>query len=432
MFTRLTTRRLVVVVALATATGGLAGVGPAMSVTPASFPAEPAAAAPAPPIRYADLPTAVPDSYIVVLKPGTRSEDVVAIRNSMVAQYGGTVGQTYTSALQGFSITTTATNAEKFAGDARTGYVAQNQEFTLDALGVQNNPPSYGIDRIDQRSLPLDNKYFYPNTASSVWAFVIDTGIRLTHQEFGGQAFCGFDPWAEGCTPCNQFHGTHVAGTLGGATVGVAKGVKIVSVRVFRCSTSTSADIVIAGVDYVTLVQQTNPGVRMVANMSLSGPGFQPIDDAVTASITANVHYSVSAGNGVAQIGRDVCTYAWGGGVFGFSPARTPRATTVAATDSTDTRPAFSNIGACVDDFAPGVSIYSAVHTADNAYGIATGTSMSSPHSAGTAALWRQKFPADNADAVHNAINANATPGVVINPGAGSPNRLLFMGMIPV
>jgi len=424
MFTRFT-RRLVIVVTLATATGGLVGVSPAGSA--------PLASEPVPTIRYADLPTAVPNSFIVVLKPGTRSEDVATIRNSMVAEYGGTVGHTYTTALKGFSVTTTDTNAAKFAGDARTGYVAQNQEFTHDALGLQNNPPSYGIDRIDQRSLPLDNKYFYPNTASSVWAFVIDTGIRMSHQEFGGRAFCGWDPWAEGCAPCNLFHGTHVAGTLGGATVGVAKGVRIVSVRVFQCSTSTSADIVIAGVDYVTFAQQTNPNVRMVANMSLSGPGFQPLDDAVTASITANVHYSVSAGNGAPPgVGRDVCTHPFGGGVFGFSPARAPRATTVAATDITDTKPAFSNFGPCVDVFAPGVSIYSAVHTADNAYGLASGTSMSSPHAAGTAAMWRQKFPADNADAVHNAINANATPGVVLNPGPGSPNRLLFMGMIPV
>jgi subtilisin family serine protease len=367
-----------------------------------------------------------------VLKPGTRSEEVTAIRDSMIAQYGGTVGQTFTTALKGFSVSTNTTNAAKFAGDARTGYVAQNQEVTLDALGLQLNPPSYGIDRIDQRSLPLDSKYFYPNTANSVWAFVIDTGIRLSHQEFGGRAFCGWDPWAEGCAPCNQFHGTHVAGTLGGATVGVAKGVKIVSVRVFRCAPSTTWDIVIAGVDYVTFAQQTNPTVRMVANMSLGGAGFQPVDDAVTASIAANVHYSVSAGNGVGGVGVDACTHPFGGGVFGFSPARTPRATTVGATNNTDTRAPFSNIGACVDVFAPGVNIHSAVHTADNAYGTASGTSMSSPHAAGTAAMWRQKFPADNADAVHNAINANATPGVVINPGAGSPNRLLFMGMIPV
>jgi subtilisin family serine protease len=412
-------RRLGIVVALATAAGGLAGTAPAESST----------AQPLPTIRYAETPKAVPDSFIVVLKPG---QNVAQVRDSLLAQYGGSAGYTYTSAIQGFSMTTSAANAGRLATDAKVAYVAQNQEVTLDALGVQNNPPSYGIDRIDQRSLPLDAKYHYPNTASSVWAFVIDTGIRLTHQEFitGGvsRAFCGFDPWAEGCAPCNQFHGTHVAGTIGGNTVGVAKGVKIVSVRVFRCSSGTSWDIVIAGVDYVTFAAQINPGVRMVANMSLGGAGFQPVDDAVTASINANVHYSVSAGNS----GVDVCTFNWGNGVTGFSPARTPRATTVAATDATDTRPAFSNTGSCVDVFAPGVAVYSAMATSDSAYGTASGTSMSSPHAAGTAAMWRQKFPADNVDAVHNAINGNATPGVVVNPGLGSPNRMLYMGMIPV
>jgi len=369
-------------------------------------------------VRYASTPQAVPDSYVVVFPIDTTASETVRRAGELIAKYGGAIRFTYTVALRGFAVSANATQAQLMAGDPLVDYVAQDQAVSLAGLEVQLNPPAWGLDRIDQRSLPLDSKYHYPNTAGSVRAYVIDTGMRLTHQEFGGRAFCGFDPWAAGCAPCNQGHATHVAGTIGGATVGVAKGLRIVSVRVFECSGSTTFAIVIAGVDYVTLAQQTNPNVRSVANMSLGGQAFQPLDDAVTNSIAANVHYSIAAGGS----GTSACN---------FSPARVPRATTVSTTDITDTRAPFANIGPCVDVFAPGVHTYSAWHTADNAYQVLSGTSTSAPLAAGTAALWRQRFPADNADAVHDALNANATPGVVINPGLGSPNRLLYMGMIP-
>ena len=369
-------------------------------------------------VRYASTPQAVPDSYVVVFPIDTTASETVRRAGELIAKYGGAIRFTYTVALRGFAVSANATQAQLMAGDPLVDYVAQDQAVSLAGLEVQLNPPAWGLDRIDQRSLPLDSKYHYPNTAGSVRAYVIDTGMRLTHQEFGGRAFCGFDPWAAGCAPCNQGHATHVAGTIGGATVGVAKGLRIVSVRVFECSGSTTFAIVIAGVDYVTLAQQTNPNVRSVANMSLGGQAFQPLDDAVTNSIAANVHYSIAAGGS----GTSACN---------FSPARVPRATTVSTTDITDSRAPFANIGPCVDVFAPGVHTYSAWHTADNAYQVLSGTSTSAPLAAGTAALWRQRFPADNADAVHDALNANATPGVVINPGLGSPNRLLYMGMIP-
>jgi len=369
-------------------------------------------------VRYAGTPQAVPDSYVVVFPIDTTASETVRRAGELIAKYGGAIRFTYTAALRGFAVSANATQAQLMAGDPLVDYVAQDQAVSLAGLEVQLNPPAWGLDRIDQRSLPLDSKYHYPNTAGSVRAYVIDTGMRLTHQEFGGRAFCGFDPWAAGCAPCNQGHATHVAGTIGGATVGVAKGLRIVSVRVFECSGSTTFAIVIAGVDYVTLAQQTNPNVRSVANMSLGGQAFQPLDDAVTNSIAANVHYSIAAGGS----GTSACN---------FSPARLPRATPVSTTDITDSRAPFANIGPCVDVFAPGVHTYSAWHTADNAYQVLSGTSTSAPLAAGTAALWRQRFPADNADAVHDALNANATPGVVINPGLGSPNRLLYMGMIP-
>jgi len=405
-------RRMVVTVVLATMGGGLLGVSPAASQTPAPAPVPGK-------VLYADDPRAVPDAYIVSLGSDTPAEEVDRVAEELTSRYGGQKQFSYTAAMSGFSMQAKSDQAALIAGDPRVEYVAQDIYVTTDALAVQVNPPSWGLDRIDQRSLPLDNKYHYPNTAGSVVAYIIDTGILLTHQEFGGRAVCGFDPFGGGCTPCGQGHGTHVAGTVGGATTGVAKAVRLISVRVFGCSGSTTAAVVIAGVNYVTLAQQLNPAQRSVANMSLGGGAFAPMDAAVTTSIANNVHYSVAAGNSAAN----ACL---------FSPARVPRATTVGATDITDTRAGFSNFGPCVDLFAPGVNITSAWHTANNAYVSISGTSMASPHAAGTAAMWRQKFPADNADQVAAALAANATPGVVINPGVGSPNLLLFMGMIPV
>jgi subtilisin family serine protease len=407
---------MVFVAVLAAVTSGLLGGTQATALIPHDATAEPV---PAPgKLRYTELPTSVPESYIVMLPANTTPADTNRVAGELSAKYGGTVGFVYNAGIRGFSVRVTADKAASLAAEPSVDYVAQNQSVSLQDVQVQLNPPSWGIDRVDQRSLPLDTKYFYPNTAGGVRAFIIDTGIRLTHQELAGRAFCGFDPWAEGCAPCNQGHGTHVAGTVGGTTTGVAKGVRIVSVRVFQCSGSTTWDLVIAGVEYVTLAQQIQPSARSVANMSLGGSEFLPVEQAVDASIAANVHYSLAAGNSNA----DAC---------GASPAGLVRATTVGATTITDNRASFSNFGACVDFFGPGASIYSAWYTADNAYATLSGTSMASPHSAGTAALWRQKFPADNADAVSAALNANATPGVVINPGAGSPNKLLFMGMVP-
>jgi len=404
-----TPKILSIAAAAALLPGALFGGGPATSSEPVAAPGI---------VRYEGTASAVAGSYLVVFPGNTTPQETTRRTGELNAKYGGAVRFTYTAALKGFAVQATAEQAALMAGDPLVSYVAQDQTVTLADVQVQTGPPSWGVDRIDQRSLPLDGKYFYPNTANNVRAFVIDTGMLLSHKEFGGRAFCGFDPWGEGCAPCNQGHATHVAGTLGGATTGVAKGVRIISVRVFQCSGSTTFAIVLAGIDYVTFAQQTTPSALSVANMSLGGAAFQPVDDAVTASIAANVHYSVAAGGSVTS----ACN---------FSPARVPRATTVGATDITDNRALFSNIGPCIDVFAPGTNIYSAWYTADDAYATLSGTSMSAPHAAGTAALWRQRFPTDNADAVHNAINANATPGVVINPGLGSPNKLLYMGMVP-
>jgi subtilisin family serine protease len=367
-------------------------------------------------VLYAGAANSIPDSYIVVTNNDTTT-------SSLAARYGANVRFTYTAALNGMAITATAEQARRIAADPGVAYVAQDQKVSIDAsVIVQPNPPSWGLDRVDQRSLPLDAKYHYTNTAPRVRAYIIDTGIRYTHQEFGGRAVFGTDTVGGVMPPgsdCNG-HGTHVSGTVGGRSVGLTKQVQLVAVRVLNCAGSGSFAQVIAGIDWVTNDVLTSPvRITAVANMSLGGGFFQPVNDAVTNSIAANVHYSVAAGNSFG----DAC---------GFSPASTPRATTVGATDITDTRPAFSNFGPCLDLFGPGVNIYSAYGTADNAYATLSGTSMASPHAAGTAAMWRQRFPSDNATQVATALVANATPGVVVNPGAGSPNLLLFMGMIPV
>ncbi|WP_018682972.1 S8 family peptidase [Actinokineospora enzanensis] len=406
-------RRSALAAGLALAISGIAG-------------AVPGAAAPAPATKagvvlYADTGNVVPDSYIVVLADGNASPDVVKRRTTEATQkYGVTITATYTTALRGFAVKAKADQAAKMATDTAYEYVAQDQEITADALGVQNAPPSWGLNRIDQRSLPLDTKYFYPNTAPSVYAYVIDTGIRYTHQEFGGRAIYGIDTVGGTFPPGNDCngHGTHVAGTIGGATVGVAKQVQLVSVRVLNCAGSGTAAGVIAGVDWVTNDSILN-NRKAVANMSLGGGPFPPLNTAVTNSVAANVHYSVAAGNSNAN----ACS---------FSPANTPAATTVGSTDPNDARSSFSNWGTCLDLFAPGRNIYSAWATADNAYQTLSGTSMAAPHVAGTAALWRQRFPGDSAWQTATALTANATPGVVVGPGAGSPNLLLFAGMIPV
>jgi subtilisin family serine protease len=402
-------RRLVIAVGLATVSGGLVGVPSATAAPDSGAVGE---------VRMAADPAkAMPNSFIVVLKDDGKTG--VQAAAGIAAKHGVSAKFTYTAALKGFATQTSLEQARRIAADPAVAYVEQDQIASTQVF-VQPNPPSWGLDRIDERSLPLDMKYHYPNTAPRITAFIIDTGIRFTHQEFGGRAVLGIDTVGDGQNgnDCHG-HGTHVAGTVGGRSVGVAKQVRLVAVRVLNCAGSGSFAGIIAGVDWVT-TQALTTRILGVANMSLGALGTSvALETAVTNSIAANVHYSIAAGNS----NTDACN---------FTPARTPRATTLGATDITDTRAAFSNFGTCVDLFGPGVAIYSAWASADNAYNTISGTSMASPHAAGTAALWRQRFPADNADQVAAALVANATPGVVTNPGAGSPNLLLFMGMIPM
>jgi subtilisin family serine protease len=359
-------------------------------------------------------PRAIPDCYIVVLKAGATVRPggdkagltVAQVAVGAAARYGGRVGHYYEHALSGFSLCMPEAAARALANEPNVELVEQDQIMTAN---VTQSPATWGIDRIDQRNLPLSNSYTYNFTGAGVHAYIIDTGIRVTHQQFAGRTGNGFTSISDGngTNDCNG-HGTHVSGTVGGTTYGVAKGVTLHPVRVLSCSGSGSNAGVIAGVDWVTN-NRINPAV---ANMSLGGGISSALDGAVANSISSGVTYAIAAGNSNAN----ACN---------FSPARVATALTVGATTMTDARSSFSNFGTCVDIFAPGSSITSSWNTSDTATNTISGTSMATPHVAGVAALYLQQFPGSSPAAVATGVINNATTGVVGNPGSGSPNRLL-------
>ncbi|MEV4702475.1 S8 family peptidase [Actinoplanes sp. NPDC049316] len=354
----------------------------------------------------------VPDSYVVVLKQG--GPVVAGQARTLARRHGATVQRTYSHALRGFAATMGAQQARRMAADPAVAYVQPNVVHR--ASDTQAGPPSWGLDRIDQRSRPLNSAYTYSTTASNVHAYIVDTGIRTTHQDFGGRATSGFDAVDGGAADDCNGHGTHVAGTVGGTSYGVAKGVQLVAVRVLNCQGSGTTAQVVAGIDWVT----ANAVKPAVANMSLGGGADTALDDAVGRSIASGVSYSIAAGNGLfGLIALDACTQ---------SPARVPAAITVSAVDDSDRKPSWPNRGTCVDVFAPGIDITSAWGTGDTATNTISGTSMATPHVAGAAALYLATHPAASAAEVHAAIVSNATTGVVTNPGSGSPNRLLYTG----
>ena len=354
--------------------------------------------------------TPVKDSYIVVLRDAAATPAVTRkAAADLAAANSGALTHTYTAAVRGFAVRLSAEKAQRLAADPRVASVQQDGVVTASAT---QSPATWGLDRIDQRALPLDNSYTYSTTASNVTAYIIDTGIRTAHAEFAGRATVGFDSIGDGQNGQDcQGHGTHVAGTVGGTTYGVAKAVKLVAVRVLNCSGSGTNAGVIAGVDWVT----ANAVKPAVANMSLGGGAAAALDTAVTNSINSGVTYAVAAGNSNAN----ACNY---------SPARTAAAITVGATTRTDARASFSNYGSCLDIFAPGDGITSAWATGNTATNTISGTSMAAPHVAGGAALYLAANPTATPAAVRNALVAAATPNVVTNPGTGSPNLLLYTG----
>ena len=366
--------------------------------------AGPASAAPEGRILDAGATGAVPDRYIVVVRDGVR--DARALANG----YGGTVSREYTSALHGVAVTMSGARARRLAADPAVAYVQQDRRVT--ATEVQANPPSWGLDRIDQQMPVGDRKYTYPTRAANVTAYVIDTGIRITHQTFGGRAAHGWDFVDNDAVAddCNG-HGTHVAGTLGGDLYGVAKGVQLVAVRVLDCAGAGYLSAVIDGVDWVT-AHATRPAV---VNMSIGGPASSAVDSAVRASIASGITYAVAAGNENAN----ACA---------GSPARIPDVITVGATDPGDRRASFSNHGNCVDIFAPGVNIRSSYRAGDTTTATMSGTSMATPHVAGAAALVLAASPTATPATVAATLVAKALANRVAGAGTGSPNRLLYTG----
>ncbi len=327
------------------------------------------------PVLHRSAPDAIAGRYIVVLGKGTPLADVRSAKG-LARAAGARIGVTYTQALRGFSAALPQAAVTALARDPRVAFIEADRRVSI---ADTQSPVTWGLDRIDQRNLPLSNSYTYNATGSGVKAYIIDTGIRFSHSQFGGRAVSGYDAIDGGTADDCNGHGTHVAGTVGSSTYGVAKSVQLVGVRVLDCAGSGSNSGVIAGVDWVTGNHQA--GQPAVANMSLGGGASSALDTAVNNSINDGVTYAVAAGNSNAN----ACNY---------SPARVAAAITVGSTTSSDARSSFSNYGSCLDIFAPGSDITSAWHTSDTATNTISGTSMASPHVAGVAALYLQETPA--------------------------------------
>lgn len=353
------------------------------------------------PVQDAEL---VPGQYIVVLKA---SAPATQIMNALVPMPGVELRHVYAAALNGFAARLSPAALAELRANPNVAYIEQDQFIRVDAT---ETGATWGIDRIDQRALPLSTTYSWASTGAGVTAYIIDTGINATHNEFGGRASVAFDAVNDGRNgvDCNG-HGTHVSGTVGGATYGVAKGVQLRAVRVLDCAGSGTTSGVIAGIDWVT-AHHASPAV---ANMSLGGGASTALDNAVTASISSGVTYAIAAGNS----NRNACNY---------SPARAATAITVGATTTTDGRASYSNYGSCLDIFAPGSGITSSWIGSNTATNTISGTSMATPHVAGVAALYLQTHATASPASVRNALVANGTTGKVTSAGNGSPNVLLF------
>ncbi|MFE1763481.1 S8 family serine peptidase [Streptomyces angustmyceticus] len=387
-------KRLVTAISAAVAATGIA------AVTAVTAGASPAAEGK---IYGAEAKGAVNGSYIVMLKKSVRTAE----SGDLASKYGGHVKRQYSSAIDGFSATgLDEDEAKQLAADPSVDKVVQNKKFHINE--AQANPPSWGLDRIDQTDTKGDKKYKYPESAGEgVTAYVIDTGIHISHKDFGGRASYGFNAIDKGGkAEDDNGHGTHVAGTIAGTEHGVAKKAKVVAVKVLDGQGSGTTEQVVAGIDWVT----KNHKGPSVANMSLGGGVDEALDTAVKKAIDAGVTFGVAAGNESSDAGQS-------------SPARVKQAITVASSTKDDEQSDFSNFGSAVDLYAPGSDITSDWN--DGATKTISGTSMATPHVVGAAAVYlaghKDAKPAD----VEKALTDGATSGKISNPSEGTPNKLL-------
>ncbi|MGW3989911.1 S8 family serine peptidase [Streptomyces sp. NPDC004830] len=345
---------------------------------------------------------AVPGTFIVTL-------DEKADKSSLAEEYGGTLRRTYTTAVDGFSAGGLSTaEAERLAADPAVAKVVQVKKFSIDA--TQDNPPSWGLDRLDQADTAGDSKYTYPDGAGEgVTAYVIDTGVRVTHKDLAGRATSGYDAVDnDNDADDGNGHGTHVAGTIAGTAHGVAKKAEIVAVRVLDDNGSGTTEQVIAGIDWVA----KNHRGPSVANMSLGGGADPALDEAVKKAIAAGVTFGVAAGNESSDAGQG-------------SPARVAEAITVASSTKDDKQSDFSNFGSAVDLYAPGSDITSAWNDSDEGTKTISGTSMATPHVVGAAAVYLAGHQDATPDQVAKALTDGAVPDKISNPSQGTPNKLL-------